>query len=379
MIPIKREAMLLGPSNIQPTSKRFQVIGAFNPAAARLPNGDIVLYVRIAEKLLKDEDRNYYYAPRCIGEDSCKMEFDRFHKKEVQSKSNSDLIFGDNTKRLLFISHFRRVILDRSGFKVKHIDPKPSFTGLRSNGELGVEDPRMVKLGDRYAMTYVSLSRQGNISTSLALSEDGIHWDRKGVIFSEQNKDVVLFPEMIKGNYHILNRPEGGFEFTPPHMWMATSKDLLNWGKNRPVKLSKRGGWDYERVGAGAPPIKTDKGWLLFYHGVETHEAKVKVSHTFLGSEVKPYIYTAYEIGAALFDLKNPRRLIAKAPKPIIYPRKKYEISGYVNHVIFPEGLIYDEERGELLLFSGGGDSVTEVKKIALKDVMDSLEPVGRA
>lgn len=290
MIPIKRDTILVQPSDIKPTSKDFSVIGTFNPAAARLPNGDIILYVRVAEKLLKDEDEKYFYAPRCSGETSCKMELDKFSRKDAQSKSDVDVIFSDGTKRLLFISHLRKVILDKTGFKVKSIDNNPTFSGLKDNGELGIEDPRIVKLGDKYAMTYVSLSLEGNVSDSLALSSDCINWERKGTIFPEQNKDLVLFPEMIGGNYYIFNRPEGGFEFTPPHIWMATSKDLMNWGNNKPLILSKKESWDYHRVGAGAPPIRTEKGWLLLYHGVVDHIVANKISNKFLSKMIRQFI-----------------------------------------------------------------------------------------
>lgn len=374
MISIKKEKVLITPEMIKPTSKNFSIIGTFNPAAVRLPNGDILLYVRVAEKLIKDssKDERTYYAPRYIGKKDYKIKIDKFAKEKVQSKDSESIIFKDNTKRLMFISHFRRVILDKTGFKVKFIDPKPSFVGLSNNGELGVEDPRIVKLGDKYAMTYVSLSIQGNLSTSLALSKDGITWNRKGAIFSEQNKDVVLFPETIKDNYFIFNRPEGGFEFTPPHIWMASSKDLINWGRNRPIKLSKKGNWDYKRVGSGAPPIKTSKGWLLIYHGVIDHEIK----NPNITSDNRTVTFSTYEVGAALFDLKNPRKLIAKAKSPIISPIKDYEKKGFVNNVIFPSGLVIDTDKKFVLLFSGGADSVTEVKKISLRSIFNSLEKV---
>ncbi len=373
MIPIRKEDVLVEPKDVKPTSKDFEVIGTFNPAAARLPNGDIALYVRVTEKLIKNESEEYYFAPRFDGEKSFSMKLDRFNKKDVTSKSNVDIQFKDYTKRLFFISHLRRVILDKTGFKIKSIDHKPTFSGLINDGELGIEDPRIVKLGDRYAMTYVSLSRQENLSSSLALSDDCINWERKGAIFSEQNKDVVLYPEMVRGNYFVFNRPEGGFEFTPPHMWMASSKDLVNWGKNRPLELSKKGHWDYERIGAGAPPVRTDDGWLLLYHGVieKSFDAPAVGS----GSSVVNTTST-YEVGAALFDLKNPRKLIAKSNEPIISPKKKYEQKGFVNNVIFPTGLVQDQNDKYLLLFSGGADTVTSVKKIAIRDILNRLEKV---
>jgi predicted GH43/DUF377 family glycosyl hydrolase len=370
MIPVKKEAMLVCPKFIKPTSSKLEVVGTFNPAAARLPNGDIVLYVRVAEKMKDDavEDKKYFYTPRCVGKNTCKIQFDKFKKEDVRMKSDSDIIFKDETKRLLFISHFRRVVLDKTGFKVKSIDKKPSFTGLKTNGELGVEDPRIAKIGDKYIMTYVSLSRQGNISTSLAVSKDCKKWDRKGAIFSEQNKDVSLFPEKFNKFYYAFNRPEGGFQFTPPHIWISSSKDLSNWGHNRPLILSRKGKWDYERVGAGPPPIKTKKGWLLLYHGVVNYRSRQ--FRNMYGNEGA----LSYEVGAALFDLKSPRNLIAKAPEPILSPSKNYEKIGFVNNVIFPTGLVMDENGEDLLLFSGGADTVTTVKKIALKDIFAAMK-----
>ncbi len=373
MIPVKKEAMLVSPKDIKPISKKFIVVGTFNPAAARLPNKDIVLYVRVTEKLKNEagEDENYYYTPRCIGDKACNIELDRFKKSDVKIKSDSDIIFKDDTKRLLFISHLRRVILDKTGFKVKSIDKKPTFTGLKTNGELGIEDPRIVKIGENYIMTYVSLSRLGNISTSLAVSKDCMKWDRKGMIFSEQNKDVCLFPDKFRKFYYGFNRPESGFQFSPPHMWIASSKDLVNWGHNRPLLLSRRGKWDYERVGAGPPPVKTPRGWLLLYHGVVGGDfnAPIVVS----GSSVVR-TSASYEVGAALFDLNYPRNLIAKSPGPILSPSKPYEKKGFVNNVIFPTGLVPDLNGEDVLLYSGGADTVTTVKKIALKDIFKAMK-----
>ena len=85
---------------------------------------------------------------------------------------------------------------------------------------------------------------------------------------------------------------------------------------------------------------------------------------------------STYEVGAALFDLKNPRKLIAKSNEPIISPKKKYEQKGFVNNVIFPTGLVQDQNDKYLLLFSGGADTVTSVKKIAIRDILNRLEKV---
>jgi len=376
MIKIKKEAVLIRPSDVKPTSNKFEDIGTFNPGATRLNNRDIVLYVRVAERILKREDEKYCYAPRCDGKSKCEIKIDKFDKKDVESTSPSDCVFKDGTKRLTFISHFRRVILDKSGFKVKSIDTNPSFQGLKDDGGLGVEDPRITKIENEYIMTYVTLSRQGNISTSYATSKDCLNWKREGIIFREQNKDVVIFPEKISGKYFAFNRPEGNFEFSPPHIWLSDSPDLQHWGHPKPIKLSKKGKWDYARVGAGPPPIKTDKGWLLIYHGVSEHEHKgfINSIKKILGYSNK---YSIYSIGAALFDLKNPKKLIAKSPKQIILPNKAYEKKGFVNNVVFSTGLVLDENEKDLLIFSGGADTIVTVKKISLENVMNSLRKVS--
>ncbi len=373
MVKIIKEKVIIRPKYLNPTSKQFKVVGTFNPAATRLPNGDIVLYVRVAEKLIKNEDKDYCYSPRCEGKTSCKIKVDKFDKKDVESTSYFDCIFKDGTKRLTFVSHLRRVVLDKSGFKIKSIDKNPTFQGLTSDGELGIEDPRITKIRNKYIMTYVALSRQGNIHTNYAESKDCKNWKRKGIIFREQNKDVVIFPEKINGKYLAFNRPEGNFEFSPPHIWISDSPDLVHWGHPKPIQLSKKGGWDYSRIGAGPPPIKTDKGWLLIYHGVTE---KKKYNNFFARFFRLIKEYSVYNAGAALFDLENPRKLIAKTPKPIILPTNEHEEKGFVDNVVFPTGLVLDENKKDVLIYSGGGDSVVTVKKIALKEIMDSLEKV---
>ncbi len=378
MISIKKERVLISPKDIKPSSKDLEVIGTINPGAVRLSNGDILLYIRVIEKLIKDEDNKYYYSPRMVGENKFKLKLDKFDKNLVETKSNLDFIFKDNTKRLTFISHLRRVLLDKTGFKVKSIDKKPSFFGLSWDSELGVEDPRVTKIGDSYLMTYVSLSRDENVSTSYALSNDCFRWYRRDVIFREENKDVVIFPEKVKREYVALNRPEGSFAFTLPHIWVSHSKDLEHWGESKSLILSEKD-WDSGRVGAGAPPIKTEKGWLLLYHGVV--EGK-KLEKMFFKSNLKAeFEYfekrVYYCVGAALLDLENPRKVIAKSKFPIIFPTKEYERGSFENkNVIFPTGIIIDANGKDLLIFSGGGDVVTSVKKVSFKEVLDAMEKV---
>lgn len=358
---MKKEAnLLITPEMIKPSSKDLKVIGTINPAAVRSRDGKIVLYVRVIEQLKKLEDKSYFYSPRMIGESKYEIKIDRFSKKIVESGSDFDILFKDGTKRLTFISHLRRVVLDESGMNLISIDKKPSFYGTVHDAELGVEDPRIIEVEGRYVMTYVSLSRKENISTSIAFSEDLINWERKGIIFGEQDKDVVIFPEKVKGWYMAFDRPEGNFQFTPPHIWVAQSDDLLCWGKLKSISVFKKGEKDYGRIGPGCPPIKTKHGWLLIYHTVE---------------EEKDKSFT-YSASAALFDLNDPRKIISNS-ESIILPNMDYELKLYQNkRIVFPTGIVVDKNGKDLLVYSGGGDVVTSVRKISIDKIMKALKKV---
>ncbi|MFA5174030.1 MAG: hypothetical protein WC438_02515 [Candidatus Pacearchaeota archaeon] len=380
MIPVKRDKVLITPKDIKPSSPKFEILGTFNPGATRLPNGDIILYVRVMEKLKKTKDKNYFYSPRMIGENSFKLKIDKFPKKEIERSSELDFVFKDGTKRLTFISHFRKVILDKTGFRVKYIDEKPSFYGVKWDGELGVEDPRIIKLNDLYIMTYVTLSLENNISSSYSISNDCINWYRRGIIFGQQDKDVVMFPEMINKSYVAFDRPEGNFQFSLPHIWVAYSDDLDSWGHLKSICLSKKQEWDYSRTGAGPPPIKTKYGWLFIYHGVAeyAHLAKNipenhKISMGLTDEDGKKYVYS---VGAALLELQNPTKVLKKSVSPILIPNQDYE-EGTFEHkrVIFPTGLVEDLNKKDLLIFSGGGDTVVSVKQISLQKIINSLKP----
>lgn len=379
MVKIKKDKVLLTPENFKPSSEKFEIIGVFNPGAIRLPNQDILLYVRITEKLIKDESKKDYFSPRFFGKKRFRIKIEKFDKKLTISKSHYDFIFKDNTKRLTYISHLRRVILDKNGLNVKSIDKKPCFFGVYNDGEFGVEDARLTKIGKQYVMTYVSLSNEAGVSSNVAVSRDLKKWKRLGIIFPTQNKDTVIFPEKIKNKYIAFHRPEGTFEFVKPRMWVSYSDDLNSWADSYPVKISKKGEWDFGRVGAGPPPLKTDKGWLLIYHGVVDF-TKVKIESEFVKfSDEMVYkdSFNGYYVGAALLDLKNPEKLIAKTKMPILMPHNLYEIEEFGGRrIVFPTGIVQDENKKDLLIYCGGGDRVVSVKKVALDDFMKELKRV---
>lgn len=378
MIKVDKEKILIDPEMIKPSSKEFEVLGVLNPAAIRLKNGKILLYVRVIEKLKKFESEKHFYSPRFVGKNNFKLIIDKFPKSSVESHTDVDFNFFNGTKRLVYISHLRRVLLDKTGFKVLKIDKFPSFFGISSDSELGVEDPRITKLEEQYYMTYVGLTLRGSISTNLAVSKDCLNWKRKGIIFGEQDKDAVLFPEKVKGKFVIFDRPEGGFEFSPPHIWVAYSKDSEYWGKLNPIKLPLD--LKFNRSGAGPPPIKLDNGWLLIFHAVTTKKHKTftywikKLFRLNVNSGTGYSREDVYCVWAALFDKDNPEKLLAISKKPIMSPNASQHKSFEGKEVIFPTGLVRDKDY--ILLYSGLGDTSVGVSRIKLKDILKCLERV---
>ncbi len=355
------EKLLLSPEDFKPSFEDWVIDGVLNPAAVRLDNGKIVLYVRVAES--SPPRGKVLRCPIIIAEDpEPRHSHEEIHDKTILRRDGNTLFLMSGVCRLSNISHLRRVFLSDDGFFVEKIETKSCFSGKPGESEYGVEDPRISKIGRRHYMTYVGVSTGNGVSTYLAESKDGLSWTRKHILFQEQNKDCVLFPEKIRGKYVALNRPESGMIFSRPSIWVSYSKDLIHWGEEKNILPTRLGSWETHRNGAGIPPIRTEKGWLVIYHGV-----KEKNDHL------------TYSAGAFVLDLKNPERVLARSPakRALITPRKDYEKTGFMNNVVFPTGGVLTKDGKSLLIYSGGADSVITVRKASLEDIFKSLEWFG--
>ncbi|MCR4335654.1 MAG: hypothetical protein NUV57_03905 [archaeon] len=356
--------LLVKAKDIIPTRKTLRVRGVFNPSAVRLPNKKIMLLVRVAETPYHDEKT--FLAPHFVGTKEMDIHVEKTHREKLKIyddcfRTDEDIV------RLPTISHIRKIFMDETGMNVESISDKPDFYGLKGDGDFGVEDPRVTyfKKEKRYAMTYVSVSTLSGVSTSLATTKNFNDWKREGIIFRQQNKDVVIYPEKINGYYAAMHRPEGTMVFDKPRIWISYSKDLIFWGRDKPLLGPRKQGWDNLRIGPGSVPIKTNEGWLEIYHGVH------------LKKKNDPNSDKVYNAGAILFDLKNPEKIIGRTPanKPIFKPNKKLESGNAFNdNVTFPSAVIPDLNNKDLLIYSGEGDSNTSVRKIKLKDILNSLK-----
>lgn len=355
--------VLLCPEDVEPSFPDWEVKGVLNPGGERLNNGKIVLYARVAEAPIYKSKKSIK-CPVIVSENEYNTASETVHKRviaKIDVDAPNVIFMKDKLCKLTTISHLRKVVLDKSGRNIEYIDKLPTFVGTPGDSEYGVEDGRITKIGNTYYMTYVTISERNGVSTSLAESDDLTKWKRRGLIFQEQNKDAVLFPEKIKGLYVALNRPESAFVFSRSNIWISYSPDLVFWGKEKSLLNARKGSWESERNGAGPPPIKTKHGWLLIYHGVRSRRGRSR-----------------YSVGAALLDLKNPEKILARTPKhkPLMVPSAKFEKKGFMNNVVFPTAAIPSDKGKNFLIYSGGADSIISVRKISLDEIFLNMEPI---
>ncbi|MDY6933207.1 MAG: glycoside hydrolase family 130 protein [Spirochaetota bacterium] len=227
----------------------------------------------------------------------------------------------------------------------------PATRGVfREYEEYGVEDPRITFMGDEYLITYSAYSRHG-VRIGLAKTVDFKDVERVSLITEADYRNVVIFPKKINGQYVRLDRPHS--EISPWSIWISYSPDLRYWGNSKVIMKPLQYHWDEMKIGPGAPPIRTKKGWLSIYHGVfPTMDGCI------------------YRLGAALHDLDDPSKIIGVGDKWILQPEEEYEVVGYVHNVVFTCGAV-PEDDGTVKIYWGGADKVMCVGAAMLDDLVN--------
>ena len=351
------ENPILTPSALRPSRDDFEVVGVFNPAAVRAPDGEIVLLLRVAEAP-RDLAADVVGAP--VFDAACGRVIVKTFRRDAPGVDLSDtrtIVVGGETW-LTSLSHFR-VARSRDGVRFT-VDDAPAFAAALALESFGVEDPRITALSDgTWVMNYTAVSEHG-IATGVATCKAGepTRWERRGVAFAPQNRDVTIFPEKAgpRGTYAALHRPmpDG---IGRPAIWYATSPDLLRWGDHRFVAGRRAGAWDDLKVGGGAPPFRFDaggkRGWLAIYHGVTADPL-------------------TYSLGALLLDERDPSVVIGRSRAPILAPEAPFEVRGFFGNVVFTCGTVL--ERDAVRIYYGAADGVTAVADVPLEDIAAGLE-----
>jgi predicted GH43/DUF377 family glycosyl hydrolase len=222
------------------------------------------------------------------------------------------------------------------------IDPEPTLPADPENHpeELwGIEDPRITFVPElnKYAVAYTAYTRDGP-GVALALTEDFRRYERYGLIMPPEDKDAALLPRRIGGNWALIHRPVGG---PRAHMWISYSPDLRHWGSHKVMLEARRGAWwDANKIGLSPPPVETERGWLVIYHGVRVTAAGA-----------------IYRLGLALFDLHTPERLLKRGDGWVFGPEERYEQRGDVGNVVFPCGYTILPDGDTVHLYYGAADT----------------------
>ncbi len=253
--------------------------------------------------------------------------------------------------------------LNRCGEVLERWD-QPVITREWEIERQGVEDPRIVPFGGTHYIFYTAYdgadpANSANTRVMVAVTDNFKDYQKLGVVGppGEQDKDAFIFPEPVNGKVVYMHR-------ILPHIQVAlfdSVEHLLQpeasfWERHvarleRFTVMGRMFPWEAKKIGAGPPPILTDAGWLLIYHGVDEQHV--------------------YRAGAALLDASDPYKVIARLPYPILAPERDYERIGDVPNVVFPEGLaLFDDE---LQVFYGGADKVVAMATGSLKELIEAL------
>lgn len=277
----------------------------------------------------------------------------------VETVHNAGVTKYDGRYVMLFRSHLRSgrsvigIAESGDGFRFS-VRPEPFLTPATEGvfaeyEEYGVEDCRICHIDGEYLLTYSAYSRHG-VRVALARTADFRSVERIALITEADYRNVVIFPEKIGGRYVRLDRPHS--EISPWSIWLSYSPDLIHWGDSRVVMKPVTYHWDEMKIGPGATPIATKKGWLHIYHGVfPTMDGSV------------------YRLGVALHDRDDPSVITGVGDEWILQPQDPWEVTGYVHNVVFTCGAV-PEDDGTVKIYWGGADSVMCVGEAAIDDLV---------
>lgn len=347
---------IICPADVSPSRDFLKVDGVFNCGAAKLGD-EYILLCRVAESC-REKEEGYLSIP-VYDERLDSLKIERLARDQVGLKydiSDSRMIYLTNQdgirkiKYLTSISHLR-LARSRDGIHFR-VEDQPALPLAGRYERWGMEDPRITWMEEegRYCITYTAVSELG-VMPALLITEDFKRYERIGAILPPENKDVVIFPRRIDGLYYAFHRPVPG-QIGMPDIWMASSPDLVHWGGHRHVCGVQEDGWESGRIGSGAPPIYTDRGWLHIYHGADGDNR--------------------YCLGAMLTALDDPGRIVAKSAKPLLEPGEAYEKEGFFGGVVFPCGCI--REGSELIIYYGAADEKTARAVVSLEEIFAALE-----
>ncbi len=222
----------------------------------------------------------------------------------------------------------------------------------------GFEDPRVVWVQEleRWMITCTAYGPSGP-AVYLATTTDFASVERVGLIRQPEDKNAAILPERVDGKWILFHRPITTFGGSRGEIVLSRSDDFTSWSTPEQVLQPRRGAWwDSLRIGLGPPPMRTEHGWLVIYHGVR---------ETVSGS--------LYRVGLALTALEDPARVLHRAADWVLAPTEQYERVGDVPNAIFPCGLVHDVETDDVRLYYGAADTTVCLATASLGDLVEAV------
>jgi predicted GH43/DUF377 family glycosyl hydrolase len=251
---------------------------------------------------------------------------------------------------LTTLSHLRLLCSD-DGIRFKEPEGYPILSGIGYQEKFGVEDCRVSKIDNTYYLTYTAVSNNG-VGVGLRTTINWKDFEQKGMIFPPHNKDCAIFEERINGKYYALHRPSSK-EIGGNYIWIAESPDGLHWGNHQCILKTRENHWDSARVGAGAAPIKTERGWLEIYHGANAENF--------------------YCLGAFLMELDNPSKVnIPNCRTHNGSQQKLMKPMAFFGGVVFTNGHIIEGDR--LTIYYGAADEFVCGAHFSIREILSLLK-----
>jgi predicted GH43/DUF377 family glycosyl hydrolase len=339
------------------------VLGAFNPGFTRLPSGNLLMMVRVAEALREPIRDGHVHAIRWEGVEGTEGRYvlDAWPLEHADTADPRKFMLrggGWKVMALTSLSWLLPVELDAEGLEVIAVHYDRAVAPRSSLQCYGVEDARISKVGGSWLMTTCSVSPERH-STTLYSSENGLDWRFEDIVLDHQNKDMLIFEGLIDGHYWAQTRPLGDlyFAYPPGSEWragpsinLAHSPDGRFWKPcRRPGIRPHSGTVATARMGGGAPPILTEEGWLTLWHGVEPKE-----------------IVGIYRTYWSILDGADPSRVLRTGSGPLIEadPRltRPLEAQMYLHDVVFTTGIV--EAGDHYVVASGEADLACRITHV---------------
>lgn len=244
-----------------------------------------------------------------------------------------------------------------------NVTDKPCFS-MKTDEIMRIYDPRITYIDGEYQVCFAVDTKHGVCGGIATTDEKFENFEVKSISVPE-NRNMVIFPEKINGNYVRLERPMPVYSRDGDifDIFLSESPDLVYWGKSRLVLGVEDVPFCNTKIGPGAPPIKTEKGWLTLFHSVDFDETRGK--NGWEKAWKKRYV-----IGIMLLDLNDPSKVIGMSKKPLMVPEKQYEIPyAFRKNALFPCGMILEDNR-EVKIYFGESDAVVALATAKLDDLL---------